>query len=82
MVWEGIMTNRKSDLIFVRGTQRANAYIQNILQPLVLLIAEGYGPEFLYMHDNASPHVAGVVCEWFRKKTIFKCFNGLLNLLI
>ena len=66
MVWGGIMTNRKMNLVFVRRTQRANLYIQNILKPLVLPTAEEYGAEFLYMHDNARPHVAGVVCDWFR----------------
>ena len=70
MVWAGIMTNRKTDLFLVRGTQRANVYIQNILQPLVLPIAEEYGPEFLQMHDNARPHVAGVVSEWLRTNNI------------
>ena len=70
MVWAGIMTNRKVDLFLVRRTQRANVYIQNILQPLVLSIAEECEPEFLYMDDNARSHVAGVVCEWFRANNI------------
>ena len=48
----------------------ANHYEIDILQPIVLPFARKYGTEFLYMHDNAMPHTAATISEWFEDHNI------------
>ena len=43
MVWGGIMMNRKTELILVRGKMTANRYETNILQPIALPFATEHG---------------------------------------
>ena len=70
MVWGGIMMNTKTDLVLVRGKMTAIRYEREILQPVLLPFAREYGPELLYMHDNAKPHTAEIISEWFENHNI------------
>ena len=45
-------------------------YITEILQPHVVPFAPFIGNDFLFMHDNARPHVARVVQEYLEEVEI------------
>ena len=59
MVWGGIMSRRKTNLIVVQGNLNAQSYINQILQPEGVPFLQRHGPAIL-MHDNARPHVARI----------------------
>ena len=62
--------NTKTELILVRGKRTANHYETDILQPIAFPFAREYGPEFLYMYDNARPRTAVTISKWFEKHYI------------
>lgn len=62
MVWGGITMYKKTDLIIARnGNLTAQRYMNEILDTQVRRFAHDVGQEFLFMQDNARPHVANVV---------------------
>ena len=56
MVWAGITTHRRTDLVFVNGTLNAQKYRQDILARHVVPFIRANGGTF--QQDNARPHVA------------------------
>jgi DDE superfamily endonuclease len=71
MVWDGITMDSKTDLIIVRnGSLTAQRYMNEILDTQVRPFAQDVGQEFLFMHDNARPHVANVVQTYLRNHQI------------
>lgn len=65
MVWGGICLEAKTDLyVFRRPTLNAHTYVTDILEEYVVPFAPFIGPNFLFMHDNARPHVAHVVRDY------------------
>jgi transposase len=58
-VWGGICSEAKTELhVFDRGAVNAHVYITNILTDYVTPFAPVIGENFLFMQDNAKPHVA------------------------
>ncbi|RVE50710.1 hypothetical protein evm_004620 [Chilo suppressalis] len=47
-------------------TLNAETYIRECLEPHVIPYADYVGPNFLFMHDNARAHAAGIVREYLR----------------
>lgn len=70
MVWGGIMLGRRSELVFIEASLTADRYRDNILQPVVLPIAEELHPEFCLMHDNARPHIAAINLQWLQTHNV------------
>lgn len=65
MVWGGISSNARTELVIVEGCLNATRYIEEILQDHVVPYAEFIGAEyFLLMHDNARAHSAQVVEQY------------------
>ena len=65
MIWAGISTEARTDLVFVEnGALTAHRYIEEILQEVVVPFAPFIGNQFTLIHDNARPHVAHVVSEY------------------
>ena len=56
MVWGGISLNRKSPLVFIEGNLNSERYIDEVLEPVVVPIANAVGDHFIIMDDNARPH--------------------------
>ena len=54
----------KTDLICIQGFLTARAYLEIILQPIVLPFSGAVGEGFTLMNDNARPHVARCVQDW------------------
>lgn len=71
MVWGGISTDARTDLVVVTGGRMtADRYIRDILEPHVVPYAPFIGEEMLFMHDNARPHVARVVQNYLQEVEI------------
>ena len=64
IVWGGVILGGKTVLICIQDSLIARAYLETILQPIVLPVAETVGEGFSLMHDNARPHVARCVQDW------------------
>jgi hypothetical protein len=62
VVWGGISWDACTELVVViNGRLNADRYIISILEPHVVPYAPYIGKIFLFMHDNAKPHVAQVM---------------------
>ena len=70
MTWRGIITNRKSELILVRGKMTAKRSETDILKYIGPPLAREYDPEFLHMHDISRPHTATTISECFENHKI------------
>lgn len=71
MVWGGISLEARTELVLIQGGRlTADRYITDILEPHVIPYAPFVGQEFLLMHDNARPHVAGVVQNYLQEVEI------------
>lgn len=71
MVWAGISMAAHTELYLVpRGSVTAERYINEILEDYVVPYAPFIGNNFLLMHDNARPHVAGIVREYLHEVNI------------
>jgi hypothetical protein len=66
MVWTGITSQAKTELVHINGRQlTAHRYITEVLEPHVVPFAPYIGDNFIYMQDNARPHIAGIVHQYF-----------------
>lgn len=73
MVWGGISSDARTELVIVDNRLTAARYIEEILQEHVLPYTGFIGEnEFLLMHDNARPHVAHCVEEYLEEVGIRK----------
>lgn len=67
----GISIDRRTELVlFVHETVNALRYLERILEPIVLPLSHQIGEQFVYMDDNARPHRANVVNEFFQRENI------------
>lgn len=70
-VWGGISIDRRTQLVlFVHETVTALRYLERILEPIVLPLSHQMGEQFVYMDDNARPHRANIVNEFFQQQNI------------
>ena len=70
MIWSGIILHHKTDLVCIEETMNQVRYINQVLQPVVQPFSYAAGPDLLYMHDNARPHTALQVRDWFQEVNI------------
>jgi hypothetical protein len=62
MVWGGITFEDRTNLVVVnRGSMTAVRYRDDIIAPVVEPFGAIHRPGFVFMHDNARPHIANVV---------------------
>ena len=66
MVWAGIMSSQRTDLVPIQGTLTGERYVQQILTPHVCPLAQQFGPCFIFQQDNARPHTSRVATEALR----------------
>lgn len=65
MVWGGISALHRTQLIIVDGTLTAARYRDEILTPVVLPFLEEHGENMVFQQDNARPHTARIINEFF-----------------
>jgi len=58
MIWAGISANAHTDLHFFDRNMNADVYVEEVLIPYVVPYAPFIGENFLFMQDNARPHIA------------------------
>ena len=72
MVWAGISTNGKTDLVVVPGTLNGRRYIDEILRPHVIPYLRQMGPNSIFQDDNARPHRARIVDDFLRQNGVVR----------
>ncbi|KFM60109.1 Transposable element Tc1 transposase, partial [Stegodyphus mimosarum] len=71
MVWGGIMIDGRTPLhVFSSGSVTGQIYRDEVLDAYVRLFRGAYGPDFLFMDDNARPHRANLVDEFLESEDI------------
>ncbi|GFY24720.1 transposable element Tcb1 transposase [Trichonephila clavipes] len=70
LVWGGIIFGSGTDLHVQSVTMTGHIYRDVILEPHVRLFRGVMGAEFLFMDDNARPHRANIVDEYFQSEDI------------
>ena len=73
MVWGGICGQQRADLIVIDGKFTAHRYINQVLRPVLLPFSQ-HQPRLLVHQDNARPHTARVVQQFFAANNV----NGFL----
>ncbi len=56
MVWEFISWRSKLDIHIVNGNLNSQKYRDEIINPIVIPERQCYGPDFIFMKDNAPAH--------------------------
>lgn len=70
MVWRGITGRHRTELIIIPGNLNAIRYREEILIPTVLPFLELHGPGIIFQQDNARPHTANVIRDFFDDEEI------------
>uniref|UniRef100_A0A2A4J5V2 Tc1-like transposase DDE domain-containing protein n=1 Tax=Heliothis virescens TaxID=7102 RepID=A0A2A4J5V2_HELVI len=61
MVWGGISLMGRTELVILEeGSVTAASYVERVIQPHVIPFSQRVGPGFVFMQDNARPHMARV----------------------
>lgn len=58
MVWETISLGDRTELVHLDHFPPAENYVRNVLELVAAPYAHNIGPNFMLMHDNATPHAA------------------------
>ena len=71
MVWGGINATGKTELVFFPDSRvTSDSYIEQVIRPHVIPFAQRLGRNFVFMHDNARPHVARATKQALREANI------------
>ncbi|KFM73878.1 Retrovirus-related Pol polyprotein from transposon 297, partial [Stegodyphus mimosarum] len=71
MVWGGITIDGRTPLhVFSSGSVTGQIYRDEVLDPYARLFRGAYGPDLLFMGDNARPHRANLVDEFLESEDI------------
>jgi hypothetical protein len=69
MVWEGIMGDRKTELVVVCGNPTAQSNV-HILAKTLLPFMQGHGHRFTFQQDNARPHTSRLTANFLARNHI------------
>jgi hypothetical protein len=71
MVWGGMSLEGRTELVIVnQGRLAADRYVTTILEPHVVPYAPYIGENSTLMNDNARPHTAQIVRQYFQEVII------------
>lgn len=70
MIWTGISANAHTDLHVFDKNMNIDVYVEDILIPYVVPYALFIGENFLFMQNNARPHIARRVLDFFDEVSI------------
>lgn len=70
MVWAGITSRRRTNLVFVDSTLTAARYRDNILAVEVVNFLNHNGPGITFQQDNARPHTARITQAFLQQQNI------------
>lgn len=63
MVWGGISSGGRTELIILQGNLNAARYQQEILDPVAIPYVRALGPNAMLQDDNARPHRARIITD-------------------
>ena len=66
VVWAGVTSNCRTDLVVLRQAVNAQRYRDEILRPVVLPFMRRYLPNGVLQHENARPHTARLTTNFLR----------------
>lgn len=69
LVWAGISTHHRTELVVVEGTLTAQSYVDILRQQVVPMFQNNQDLR-LFQHDNARPHSARLTQEFLRQQNI------------
>ena len=78
MIWTGILASADTDLHFFKKNMNADVYVKDVIIPYVVSYTHFIGENFLFMQDNARPHVARRVLDFFNEVGI-NCLDWPAN---
>ena len=67
MVWGGVWSTGRTDLIVVNGNMNWQRYLNDTIVPVVVPNLKRIGNEAVFQDDNARPHRARGVQDYFRQ---------------
>ena len=70
LIWDGITTQNRTNLVFVNGTLNAARYKQNKLATEVRQFINQHGPAITFQQDNARPHTARATQAFSQQRNI------------
>ena len=70
MVWGGISTEGRTELVIIRGGLTGQRYVNEVLQLQVRPYHAAIGQDFILMDDNAPPHRAAVTDAYLEGEAI------------
>lgn len=70
MVWAGISIGGRTDLVLIERNMTAQVYLEQVILPVVVPYAGAVGENFIFMQDNARPHVARIVMNVLEQQHI------------
>ncbi|RZB40217.1 hypothetical protein BDFB_012781 [Asbolus verrucosus] len=80
MVWADITSQENTGLVHINGGRlTAHRYITDVLEPRVVPFAPYIGDNFIYIQDNARPHISGIVNQYFKQVGIVKLTSTKLR---
>ena len=85
MVWGGITSHGRTQLVIVNGNLTGLRYRDEIIGPHVQAFIQRQGRNITLQQDNARPHVARVVTDFLRQQNIpvlplASCFSRTCHL--
>lgn len=72
MVWAGISSRHKTDLVFIDGNLNAVRYRDEILAPVAVPLVTRY--RLTFQQDNARPHTARICQDYLRQNNV-RCLD-------
>ena len=70
LVWDGIMGGNKTRLIIINGNIDALTYMNIVLAVEALPFIQFHGPNVIFMHDNARPHLAAITRQFLATNNV------------
>lgn len=70
MVWGAVSYKGAIDLVFLKGRQNSQKYIELLEKEKTNFIKVTGGSNFIFQHDNASIHSSAAVRSWFKNHNI------------
>ena len=70
MVWAGMSSHYRTELVIVEGNLTARRYIDEVLTPHVLPFLRAHPDIALLQQDNARPHAAAVTADYLHENNV------------